>query len=110
MKLLFDEHLSRKLVRMLAAEYPGSAHARGLPLQSFKDTPIWDYAKTTGYVIVTKDVDFRVLSFARGHPPKIILLRTGNGPSTAVALLLRNSRERIAEFLADKKRSLLELP
>ena len=50
MNLLFDENLSRRLIRRLEAAYPQSA------------------------TLVSKDNDFRQLSFLRGHPPSLFVL------------------------------------
>jgi predicted nuclease of predicted toxin-antitoxin system len=55
MKLLFDQNLSHRLVRLLAAEYPGSAHVRDLGMAQADDQVVWDYAKQHDYVIVSKD-------------------------------------------------------
>jgi predicted nuclease of predicted toxin-antitoxin system len=61
-------------------------------------------------VIASKDEDFQVLSFTRGHPPKVIWLKIGNGPSKVVVELIQRSRQIILAFGADPDRSLLELP
>ncbi|MFN3999001.1 DUF5615 family PIN-like protein [Algoriphagus sp.] len=36
------------------------------------------FVKANGYSIVTFDSDFFDLSLIKGHPPKIIWIRTGN--------------------------------
>ena len=36
--------------------------------QSPTDSALWEYARTNGYVIVTKDADFSELSLLRGFP------------------------------------------
>lgn len=38
----------------------------------------WDYAGFHGFVIVSKDNDFRQLSFLKGPPPKVVWLSIGN--------------------------------
>lgn len=47
MKLLFDQNLSRRLVRMLAIEHPDSAHVTEVGLDSATDNEIWSSASTT---------------------------------------------------------------
>ena len=42
MKLLFDEHLSHKLVLKLSDIFPNSKHVKGLELQSEDDLKIWE--------------------------------------------------------------------
>ncbi len=78
MKLLLDENLSRRIVPMLQADYPGSSQIALLQLEAATDRQIWEYAKANDYVIVTRDSDFHELSTLYGSPPKIIWLKTGN--------------------------------
>ncbi len=66
MKLLFDHHLSRKLVARLADQYPASSHVVFHGLDHADDVDIWTFARTNGYTIVTKDNDFNALSALRG--------------------------------------------
>jgi predicted nuclease of predicted toxin-antitoxin system len=74
MKLLFDQNLSPRLPRLLADIYPESAHIRDLGLRDATDTVIWEFAKSNGYVTVSKDSDFQARSLLYGHPPKFIWL------------------------------------
>ena len=59
MKLLFDQNLSPRLPLLLRDLYPGSVHVRELGLKDAEDAAIWDYARTHGIVIVSKDSDFQ---------------------------------------------------
>jgi predicted nuclease of predicted toxin-antitoxin system len=77
-KLLFDENLSRKLVRRLPELYPGSAHVAEFDLLERPDREIWDFAQASGFIIVTTDADFYELAAAFGPPPKVIWLRAGH--------------------------------
>ena len=74
-KLLFDENLSPRLVAILAAEFPDSAHVHSVALGQASDVAIWDYAKAHEYVIASKDSDLAELSIVRGAPPKLVWLR-----------------------------------
>jgi predicted nuclease of predicted toxin-antitoxin system len=78
MKLLFDENLSHRLVRMLADLFPDSVHVREVGLEAADDPVVWDYAKNNDLMIVSKDSDLHQRSFVFGHPPKIIWVRLGN--------------------------------
>ena len=109
MKLLFDQNLSRHLRRLLADIFPQSEQVREIGLADAEDTRIWAYALEGGFVIVTKDADYRELSIARGHPPKVIWVRLGNGPTGDVAALLRNRYDEIMAFCQDDEAPLLEL-
>jgi predicted nuclease of predicted toxin-antitoxin system len=70
LKLLFDENLATKLVVLLVDLFPGSEHVRDASLAAADDLAVWDYAKAGGFAIVSKDADFRQLSFLYGSPPK----------------------------------------
>ena len=110
MRLLFDQNLSRHLRRILADLYPHSLQVREIGLADASDTMIWDYARARGLVIVTKDADYRELTAVRGHPPKVILVRLGNGPTSEVARLLRSRYSDLTAFCRDDTAALLELP
>ncbi|MGO8816062.1 MAG: DUF5615 family PIN-like protein [Terriglobia bacterium] len=43
MKLLLDQNLSPRLVRTLAAIYPGSSHVRLLGLRDADDAAVWEF-------------------------------------------------------------------
>ena len=75
MKLLFDENISRHLVRLLAVLYPDSQHVDLVALNGQPNLALWEYAARHGFTLVSKDNDFRQLSFLRGQPPKVIWLR-----------------------------------
>lgn len=109
MKLLFDENLSPRLVHALESEYPNSAHVRALGLRGATDGAIWERARQEAYAIVSKDNDFRQLSFLHGAPPKIIWLSVGNAGTEAVLRFLRSQRAEIQTFEADTEASLLVL-
>ena len=110
MRLLFDQNLSRRLVRLLADVYPDSQHVVEVHLDAADDRAVWEFAKEHGLTIVSKDADFRQLSFLFGHPPKTVWLRIGNSPTSVVADLLRSSSSVIARFLDDAESALLILP
>lgn len=110
MTLLLDQNLSHRLRRVLAADYPGIQHARFLGLGAAGDEAIWDYARDHDCAIVSKDVDFHLLSARRGCPPKVIWVRAGNGPTSDIADLLIVHGNCVAAFLADPKAAFLILP
>ena len=89
MKLLFDANLSPTLVAHLRTHYPGSLHVRDIGLSAGSDAQIWEHAKAEGYVIVSKDTDFRERSFVEGFPPKIVWLDLGNAGTMEIAARLR---------------------
>src|SRR5947208_3364784 len=99
MSLLFDQNLSRRLVALLTAEYPGSEQVDASGLAGADDLAVWAYAARRGFSIVSKDADFRDLASRRGPPPKIIWLRVGNGPTSVVVNLLRARLADVRAFL-----------
>ncbi len=109
MKLLFDANVSHKLVDALASEYPGSAHVRDVGLRGAEDRQIWDQAKAQGFIIVSKDTDFRERSYVEGFPPKIIWLDVGNAGTVTIATLLRSELKRIERFATLEEMSVLIL-
>jgi predicted nuclease of predicted toxin-antitoxin system len=109
MKLLFDENLSHKLVRLLADLFPDSAHVREVGLKAADDPVVWDYAKNNGLMIVSKDSDMHQRSFVFGYPPKIIWVRLGNCSTADVERLLRRQFDSIKAFYEDDYASFLSL-
>lgn len=110
MKLLYDQNLSPKLVRRLADLFPNSDHVFALHLGEADDSVLWKYAKTNGFVIVSKDSDFSNRSLLFGHPPKVIRLHLGNCSTNAVESCLRSYLDRISAFENDQHRGCLHLP
>lgn len=109
MKLLFDENLSFRLPGALSDLYPGSAHIRELGLLGAEDRQIWEYAAAQGFLLVSKDADFYQRSLLYGAPPKVLWLRVGNAPTSAIAALLRERYVTIRHFADDAAATLLPL-
>lgn len=110
MRLLFDQNLSRHLVRHLAVEYPASSHVTDVDLDTATDTEIWAWAGEHGYMIVSKDSDFRQLAFMHGPPPKAVWLRTGNASTLDILNILRDHVDDITHFATTEDEALLVLP
>ena len=70
MRLLFDQNLSYQLVALLQDLYPESDHVRLAGMADQEDIFIWEFARTNGFVIVTKDTDYLAIGARLGHPPK----------------------------------------
>ena len=81
MKLLFDENLSARLVALLQAEYPGSAHVEQL----------------LG----------RGRAFLLGPPPKVVWLSVGNAGTDAIAALLKARAGNLERFDANPEEALI---
>ena len=109
MKLLLDENLSDRIIYRIIDLYPNSQHVKTLSLINTDDAIIWEYAKTNGFVIVSKDSDFHQRSLLYGHPPKFIYLRIGNSPTSKITQILRNNFDIIIQFGSSETESILVL-
>lgn len=109
MKLLLDENLSRRIVPLLQVEYPGSSQVALLQLETATDHEIWEYAKTNGFIIVTRDSDFHELSTLYGAPPKIIWLKTGNQSKTFTLRSLIDHKDDIFAALLQNDKHCIEI-
>jgi predicted nuclease of predicted toxin-antitoxin system len=103
-RLLFDQNLSRSLVPRLADAYPEARHVVHLGLEHADDSLLWAAARRDGYMLVTKDTDFHDGSRFPGPPPKVLHVAVGNGPTSSLEALLRNSQAAILGFSCDDRR------
>jgi predicted nuclease of predicted toxin-antitoxin system len=108
-KLLFDRNLSDRLVKELELPFPGSAHVRNVGLAAAADSEVWQYARTNGFTIVSKDSDFHERSVMEGFPPKVIWIRRGNCSTDMIVEIMRSHQRVIQEFDHDKQASVLVL-
>ncbi len=109
MKLLFDENVSSKLVKLLIQEFPESTHIDILKMQGSTDTSIWEYAQNHDFIIVSKDNDFRQRSFYFGFPPKIIWLSIGNAGTKKISEVILKNLQKIKLFSNNPTEGLLVL-
>jgi len=108
-KLLLDQNLSRRLVARIEGLYPDSIHVAELGLDSASDRMIWEWAGERGYVVVSKDTDFRQLAFLYGPPPKVVWLRVGNVSTSVIEALLLGSVSQVVRFVDADEEALLVL-
>jgi predicted nuclease of predicted toxin-antitoxin system len=93
---------------LFAVKFPGSVHVRDLGFKGFTDEHIWEFARSNGFTIVSKDSDFYKRSLLYGHPPKFIFLCLGNC-SRADLVNLLNLHEREILALENSAESVLIL-
>jgi len=108
-KLLLDENLSRHLVDPLSRQCEEVRHVLLCGLENASDQMIWRYALEHNPIVVTKDADFAELSILREHPPKVVWLKSGNGPRHEVERILTKALSRIESFAQDAVESCLVL-
>jgi len=82
---------------------------RDVDLRGASDARIWDHARQNGFVIASKDDDFRQRSFLHGAPPKVVWLQVGNAGTNAIADLLRAEAPRLRRFDGEEESALLIL-
>lgn len=107
--LLLDENLSEALLPRIRATFPGSTHVRRTLGGSASDRAIWEHARDTGAVLVTRDEDFQRLSTLHGAPPKVIWLAGHNLGNAEIAATLEAARDAIVRFVADENLALLAI-
>jgi predicted nuclease of predicted toxin-antitoxin system len=96
---LIDQNLSRRLVALLATDWPGCAHVAQEGLAEQSDLQIWEFARTSGRTILTKDRDFEALALTRGAPPKILIVAIGNSTTDQVLRLISAHAVALGAFL-----------
>lgn len=99
MKLLLDQNISYKLVRLLAPRFDYVKHVRNLGLVDASDLQIWTYARDNGYTIITFDSVFIDLSTLKSSLPKVIRLNFGNSTNLKIANKLLSNFQSISEFV-----------
>jgi predicted nuclease of predicted toxin-antitoxin system len=77
MKLLFDHHLSHKLVKRLQDIFPDSSQTRLLGMGTADDHAIWNHAKQRGFIVVSLDADFYDLRDFHKRAGRPRCIRTG---------------------------------
>lgn len=107
MKLLFDENISYRIVKILEDLFPECSHVKHHDLLQKDDFLVRDFAKQNEFIIVTNDSDFNDLFLLLGFPPKIIWLKTGNTSTRGNADLLIKHRQSIIDFSIDSENGIL---
>ena len=78
MKLLLDQNLPRSLVPRLTGTFPGSQHVINIGLDASAASDIFNYAREHGFTILSKDSDFRQLSFVlSANEQRLLEFETG---------------------------------
>jgi predicted nuclease of predicted toxin-antitoxin system len=109
MKLLFDQNISFRILRLLPGSFAGCRQVRSVGLSNHSDMDIWRFAKQNNFTIVTFDADFFDIAMLKGFPPKIVWLRTGNLTTSDIAERLMRNLSIIDAFIRDADQSCLEI-
>jgi predicted nuclease of predicted toxin-antitoxin system len=109
MKLLFDQNISFRILRLLPKSFANCQQVRTVGLHNRSDMEIWHFAKLNGFTIVTFDADFFDISLLSGCPPKIIWLRSGNLSTAEIAERIILNYSFITHFIDNSDQSCLEI-
>ena len=109
MKLLFDQNISFRIMRLLPDSFSDCRHLREVGLNDCNDSVIWQFAKDNGFAVVTFDADFTDISTLKGFPPKIIWLRTGNLSTSELAERIILNFSNIVSFINYSEQNCLEI-
>jgi len=109
MKLLFDQNISFRILKVLPERFLECSHVKKEGLINASDKQIWDFAKENNYSIVTQDSDFNDLNTLLGFPPKIIWIRTGNIKTIALLNILMDYHEDLEKFIEDNNFGCFEI-
>lgn len=75
MKILLDQNISFRLVKLIAEYFPGTVHINQIGLTDASDLQIREYATENKYTIMTYDDDFIKYNLLYGPPLKLSGLR-----------------------------------
>ena len=84
MNLLIDAQLPPALATWLVQPGHIAQHINGVDPRKADDIEIWNYALTSGAIIVTKDEDFAERTARTTSGPIIVWLRIGNATNQAL--------------------------
>lgn len=97
MKFLVDAMLPRKLVAVLREAGFDARHVRGLKSGGLSDADIWETARASQEIVITRDKDFLPLaeiSFGQ----KLVITRSGNTSREQVCKEFRECLQQLSEF------------
>jgi predicted nuclease of predicted toxin-antitoxin system len=99
--ILIDAQLSPMLAGWISDTFGvASRPVRDLGLRDAEDLTIFQFARTLGTVVMTKDVDFVSLMERHGPPPQVLWMTCGNTSNEHLKRLLNQHLRRALELLA----------
>jgi len=78
MRFLVDAQLPPALARWIESQGHSAEHVVDRGMTDASDQAIWQMAKQTGAVIVSKDADFVTLATLEDKGPPVVWIRIGN--------------------------------
>ena len=108
MRFVVDAQLPPALSAWLVAQGHEAVHVFNLHMARASDSAIWQHARETSAVIVTKDEDFAVLAQLAAPGPPVIWIRVGNTRKAELLSRVASMWPRVVEALS-RGESLVEL-
>lgn len=108
MRFVLDAQLPPALAAWLVAEGHDAVHVFALGLTRAGDATIWQHARETDAIIVTKDEDFALLAQLRPSGPAVVWIRVGNTRKAELIRRVAAAWPRVVEAL-QRGESLTEL-
>ena len=104
MKFIVDNQLPIALSRFLEGEGLQARHVMDVKLDEASDREIWQYAKTHGYTIVSKDEDFfQLANISQEDTPALVWVRLGNCRKATLIAAFRKVLPDLLEVLKTQK-------
>jgi predicted nuclease of predicted toxin-antitoxin system len=100
MKIWLDAQLSPLLATWIREKFNiETVHIRDLNLKDAVDKKIFNEARKMDAIVITKDIDFRLLQEKFGSPPKIIWLTCGNTSNKRLQEIFSENLEKTINLL-----------
>lgn len=111
-EIWLDTHLSSILAKWIKDEFGSVVKSNYvLQLNSMTDEQIFLKAKAAGeIIIITRDIDFRLLLAKHGPPPKVLKLNHDNMDNRELFEFLTPTLEKNIRLLIDFNQNILEFP
>jgi predicted nuclease of predicted toxin-antitoxin system len=105
-----DAHLSTIIAKWLVEDFGINASSlKYLGLRDADDEIIFFAARDRKAIIITKDIDLKILQDKFGQPPKIIRLTIGNTSNSIVRKILTDNFDFIVDYLVIQDKPYLEI-
>ncbi len=104
MKVLLDAQLPPALAGWLREQGHDAQSVGEVGLREAEDGAIWEYARQTGAVILTKDEDFAARAQQEPAGPVVAWLRLGNSSNAALRTWLEPRLPGIVQLIAQGSR------
>ena len=102
MKLLVDMNLSPRWIPLLTGAGIEAVHWSALGANNAPDSEIMAYARVSGYVVLTHDLDFgAILAATHGEKPSVVQIRADDVSSDVIGTQVIAALRQMASELED---------